>query len=130
MKCILRATSPTFDVDAFLGSSHWKPEVVHHVGERAGPTARRKTSGFHLAVSKEGSENLEHQFPAALEFLARERDEIARVVASAGRENVVLDFGFFYELRRQSWSQRIPATVLAAAASAGIDVVVSAYSLG
>ena len=128
--CVLRASGATFDVDAFLKSSPFRPGVVYRKGQRRRPSSRgvQTASGFNLVVS-DSDDPLETQVEYALTFLRDRRSELVRLVRFGGIEDIVLDFGC-PQGDIAARSGRFPAELLVAAGAIGIDIHISFYLVG
>ena len=128
--CILRAAGGTFDVDAFLKRSSFRPAMVYRKGQRRRPASRgtQTTSGFNLVVS-DSDDPLEIQVEYALTFLRDKSVELRRLIRFGGLEEIVLDFGV-PQGDIAARSARFPSELLLAAGALGIDVQVSFYLVG
>jgi hypothetical protein len=126
MGCVLRAGSEMFDVDAFLRVSAWKPAAIYHRGKRHfSRQPPSEISGFNLVVSEEDFG--ERAIEEAIAFLAREKDELARLTREAGRP-FTLDFATEYDIEKfPFFSRRFPIELVAAAARAGGQLEISCY---
>jgi hypothetical protein len=132
MSCVLRAIGRSFDVDVFLAESALRPEAVFHRGEARVPglpdAPRWSASGFNLALGDEGLHDLEPQLRDAGRFLNEHEDELRRLGAFPGVEEVCLDFGI---ARRDGAMQSdvFPADLLWRAGALDIDLVVTHYAV-
>jgi hypothetical protein len=124
--CVFRCGSPTFDVDAFLRASPWKPSAVYHRGvRRFRSQAPTDLSGFNLVVSEEDFG--ERAIEEAIAFLQREHDELARLTRESGRP-FTLDFATTYDVEKfPFFSRRFPSELVAATARAGGQLELSCY---
>jgi hypothetical protein len=128
MACVLRAIGTTFDVDAFLRDSELPADPAFHKGEprdHARPDGPRKgASGFNVTVSRSGLDDLEGQVTDATHFLNEYEDELRRLGAFEGVEEVCLDFAV--ERRDVAGgSDLFPAGLLWRAGALDIDLVVT-----
>ncbi len=96
MSCVLRASGKSFDVDAFLATSPFKPESVFRKGELIAPHqadgAARATGGFNLSVSAASMDDLAAQVDDATRFLDEHEEELRRLGGFDGVDIVFLDF--------------------------------------
>ena len=124
--CVLRCGSETFDVDAFLRASPWRPSAVYHRGVRQfARQAPTNLSGFNLLVSEEDFG--EPAFAEAIAFLEREHDELGRLTRESGRP-FTLDFAATYDLEKYLFfSFRFPSELVSAAGRAGAQLELSCY---
>jgi hypothetical protein len=131
MSCVLRASGPDFDVDAFLADSPLKPDAVFRKGEPA-PVPRRgpqnaRLSGFNHTVSQASLDDLATQVDDATEFLDEYEDELRRLGSFEGVELVYLDFG----VRRgegEVHTDILPAGLLWRAGALDISITLSHHS--
>jgi hypothetical protein len=128
--CVLRAAGATFDVDAFLKQSTFRPVVVYRKGQRRRPASRGvlSASGFNIVVS-DSDDPMETQVEYALTFLRDKRDELLRLIRFGGIEEIMLDFGV-PQGDIAARSGRFPSELLVAAGVLGIDLQVSFYLVG
>jgi hypothetical protein len=124
--CVLRASGKTFDVDAFLKGSDFKPSVVYRKGQRRKPASRgsQVSSGFNLTVSN--SDEPKRQVDDALAFVRDNREELLRLGRFGGVDDVILDFAIA-QREFVAHSAELPAELLTLAGSLGIDIHVSSY---
>jgi hypothetical protein len=95
--CVLRATGAAFDPGAFLSKSTLAGATVHRAGELRLPRSqphgpRHERSGLTIGVSDAGWADLSSQVEDALNFLIANREELSRLVAFPGVDDVRLDF--------------------------------------
>jgi len=107
--CMLRCSGESFDVDAFLTTSKWKPHPIWHKGEykyKNSKRGKRLHSGFNMPISKDG--DLPIQIKHAKTFLKSNYDELKRLSEYPGVEIIQIDFGLqlFDPIYRKG--QRIP----------------------
>lgn len=132
MSCVLRVIGTSFDVDAFLAESELRPQAVFHRGEARLPglpdASTWSASGFNLGVSDEGFHDLAPQVREAGRFLNQHEDELRRLGAFPGVEEVCLDFGI---ARRDipMQSEVFPADLLWQAGALDIDLAVTHYAV-
>lgn len=132
MSCVLRAIGTTFDVDAFLADSGLRPQALFHRGEARLPgvpgAPTWSASGFNVGVSEEGFLDLAPQVRDAGRFLNEHEDELRRLGAFPGVEEVCLDFGI---ARKDAAMQSdvFPADLLWQAGALDIDLVVTHYAV-
>jgi hypothetical protein len=124
--CVLRATGVGFDVDGFLKSSSFKPSVVYRKGQRRRPASRgtQTSSGFNVVISD--SDDPKEQVASAMKFLRHNRDELQRLLRYGGIDDVILDLSC-PQKEFVARTARLPAELLTAAGSLGIDIDVSFY---
>ena len=127
--CILRVSGEAFNVEAFLEKSPFKPSVVYRKGQRRRPASRgsQTASGFNVMISE--SEDPDEQAKAALRFLRDHREEVLRLIRSAGVENATLELS----CPQREFTARVahlPTELLSAAGAFGIDIDVSFYLVG
>ena len=133
MSAVLRASSPAFDVDAFLAGCAWKPSRVFRRGDAAQSRPKRgrtvsESTGFNLAVSEAGFDDFAGQVRDAAAFLRSNRATVEKLVKQVGSGNVVLDFG----IRLRDTFTRcdtLPPDLLKAAGDCGIAVRISRYPI-
>jgi len=132
MSCVLRAIGRSFDVDAFLAESPIRAEAVFHRGEPRLPGQpegeKRSASGFNARVGESDLDDLDGQVQEATQFLAEHEDELRRLGAFDGVEEVCLDFG----IRRRdvpAQSDVFPADLLWRAGALDLDLVVTHYAI-
>ena len=130
VSCVLRAGNETFDVDAFLEDSRWKPNAVYHRGEKRHPTSVRVTrvSGFNLEISHGAFEDFDRAVTDSVAFLERERAELSRLSALVGAGHVTLDFAVEYDREKHPFFGRtFPLSIIQAASKAGVKLELSFY---
>jgi hypothetical protein len=132
VSCVLRVIGTSFDVDAFLAESELRPQAVFHRGDARVPgvpdAAKWSASGFNLDVSEEGFHDLAPQVRDAGRFLDQHEDELRRLGAFPGVEEVCLDFGIARkDVAMQS--DVFPADLLWQAGALDIDLVVTHYAV-
>jgi hypothetical protein len=132
MSCVLRAIGASFDVDAFLAKSELQAQTVFRRGEAKLPGgldgAKWSASGFNIAVSDGGLEDLGVQVRDAARFLSLHEEELRRLGGFPGVEEVCLDFG----IRRRDVAMQtdvFPADLLWQAGALDIDLVVTHYAV-
>jgi hypothetical protein len=114
MSCYLRAIGETFDVRAFLADSPLRPDI--------------HAKGFNLAVGKAGLDDLPGQVQEAARFLDDYEDELRRLGAFEGVEEVFLDFAL--RLRDvPAQTDVLPAELLWRAGALDIDITVTHYAV-
>ena len=124
---VLRATGSAKAVRTFLASTHWQPCATYFRGEPRGILSTRKhiASGFNLSISNASGTNLSAQVRAALKFLGKEYDELARL-SSLGLTGA-LDFGVTSGVEAAASFYRFPAELVASLATASLSLEVSYY---
>jgi hypothetical protein len=133
MACVLRAIGTEFDVDAFLKDSALGADPAFRRGEPRMPDLssgpKRAASGFNVAISQAGFDDLAAQIQDALRFLDEHEDELRRLAAFPGVEEVCLDLA----VRRRdvvAQSALLPAELLWRAGALDIDLVLTHYAIG
>jgi len=119
-------------VDAFLAKSDLQPETVFHRGAAKLPGSpdgsKWSASGFNVAVSDDGFDDLALQVRDAARFLNQHEEELRRLGGFPGVEEVCLDFG----IRRRDVAMQtdvFPADLLWQAGALDIDLVVTHYEI-
>ncbi len=84
MGCVLRVWGKSFDVDAFLKASSFKPLTIWHTGESQLPASnpagrRQQHSGMHISVSEREFSDLSGQIKDAISFLQTYHGELLRL---------------------------------------------------
>ena len=135
--CVLRAAGADFDVDSFLATSSLEVCALFHKGELRFTTKpdgpRRARSGFNADVSVKEWSDLPGQIQDAKAFVAANEAELRRLRSFAGVEVVALDFPIYLRIGTNDivvQSDRLPADLLLAAGSLGIDIEVTVYPDG
>ena len=131
MSCVLRARGTNFAVDEFLSKSKLKPIVVARRGHPQYPNSRPSSqvpdnSGFHVDVSDAEFSQLQTQIEDAVQFLKKNNEELARLVAFPGVDRIALDFGI-EERDVAAQSENFPPNLLSAAGSLGIWLAFTLY---
>jgi len=125
--CVLRAIGFGFAVDEFLAASSLRPITIFHRGEKQSAMSRpMTTSGFHADVSAANFSNLASQIADAVQFVERNRDELARLIGFPGVENVSVDFGI-EERDVAAQSERFPPNLLRMLGNLGISLEFTLY---
>ena len=91
--CMLRCSGKSFNVDAFLAISKWKPNPIWHKGKyRHIKTKRIKSvdNGFNMPISKAG--DLPKQINSATKFIQSHYNELKRLSEYPGVEMIQIDF--------------------------------------
>lgn len=83
-------------------------------------------SGFHADVSAADFSNLAGQIADAVQFVERNRNELARLIGFPGVENVSIDFGI-EERDVAAQSERFPPNLLSALGNLGISLEFTLY---
>jgi len=132
--CVLRASGPDFDPDAFLESSILSPTKVWYRGEPRLPRTRPdgpvvETSGLNVAVSDAEWSDLPAQVEDAERFLAFQRVELERLAATPGVSDLVLDFPIELRIGGSIVAQfdRFPASLVRLAGELGLALELSLY---
>lgn len=132
MSCVLRVIGTAFDVDAYLRDSRLVAAPVFRRGEPRLPGQsdgpKRGASGFNIAVSDAGVNDLVAQVRDALRFLGEYEDDLRRLGSYPGVEEMCLDFA----IRRRdvvAQSDLFPAELLWHAGALDIDLVVTHYAI-
>jgi len=114
VSCYLRAIGEAFDVRGFLSGSPLRPDV--------------HARGFNLAVGAAGLDDLPGQVREAVAFLDLYEEELRRLSAFEGVDQVFLDFA----VRRRDVAAQtdvLPAELLWRAGALDIDVTVTHYAI-
>ena len=133
MSCVLRVEGKTFDVDAFLAKSPLTPFDVFHAGEprtASRPERGEHTgSGFKMDVSDASWEGLRAQVSDAIAFLDQHRQELERLRATSGVEDIRLDFAIYLRMNDNIWAQYdyFPPEIASRAGALGIGLELSIY---
>lgn len=124
---VLRVTGSAEAVRTFIASTHWKPCATYFRGEPRGVHSTRKNiaSGFNLSVSNASGLRLTAQVRAALKFLGSEQRELMRLQSL--KLSGALDFGVASKPGGMASFYRFPAELLAALATASLELEVSYY---
>jgi len=135
--CVLRAAGADFDVDAFLATSSLEACATFEKGQLRFLTKpdgkHRDRSGFNADVSMKEWSDLDGQIQDAKAFVSANEDELRRLRAFPGVELVELDFPIYLRIGTNDvavQSDRLPADLLLAAGSLGIDIVVTVWPDG
>jgi hypothetical protein len=129
MSCVMRADGSSFDIDAFCASTSLDVIARHRAGESRRPGAGPSTrSSINVRVSDADFANLPEQVDDAVGFLEAYADEVRRLVAFPGVEDVTLDFGV---KRRDvaAQSDSFPARLVSLAGGLGVGITVSQYAI-
>jgi hypothetical protein len=114
MTCVLRAIGEAFDAAGFLAGSPLRPDL--------------HPKGFNLPVSRSGLDDLRGQVREAVAFLDEYEDELRRLTAFDGVDQVFLDFG----VRRRDvavQTEIFPSELLWRAGALDIDITVTHYAI-
>ena len=126
---VLRVSGATFDVDAFLKESPFKPDIVYRKGQRRRPASRgaQTSSGFNVLISE--SEDPDEQVKSATRFLRDNRTELLRIMKTKGIDNVTIEISC-PQKEFVARTAHLPTPLLGAAGALGINIDVSFYLLG
>jgi hypothetical protein len=128
--CVLNATGPEFDVDAFMKDSTWgQLASVFHRGEATGLRTRpiQERSGLGVRISDSDKDGLEPQIREAMEFLEQEHAEIQRLAAFPGLETLEFRIGLFWWRDTLSQFHTLPHDFLLRAGELGVAVTLCVY---
>lgn len=132
MTCVLWALGTAFDPAAFLANSLLKPGSTYRKGDLLFPsrpdTQVATSSGFTVAVSTAGFDDLDGQISDAIAFLDEHEDELRRLGRFEGVEMVRLDFG----VRRSDGAvqtETFPAELLWRAGALDIELAITHYRI-
>jgi hypothetical protein len=129
MSAVLRAYGASFDVDAFLKDSRLSPSRVWRIGEpssRSGASPNR-SSGLTVAVSEAEMSNLSHQIQETVAFLQSHVDELARLVAFAGVDEIGIDFAVSWRDDVVTQTDSLSAELVGLAGRLGLGIDISHY---
>jgi len=133
--CVLRASGPEFDPDAFLGTSPLQPSKVFRRGESRLPRSkpegpRHEASGISIDVSDASWRDLSAQIADAERFIKANRLEIKRLAKSPGITDLTLDFPIESRMGGENvvaQFDKFPATLVSLAGALGIALELSIY---
>jgi len=132
MTCVLWALGTAFDHAAFLADSPLKPGTIYRKGDALFPsrpdTQVATSSGFSVAVSSAGFDDLNGQISDAIAFLDEHEDELRRLGSFVGVEMVCLNFG----VRRRDGAvqtETFPAELLWRAGALDIELAITHYRI-
>lgn len=125
--CVLRISGCDFAVDRFLAESAFVPCAVYRKGEKRRPASRGAVNMSGCNVDIGGLENdIAAQSEEAVRFIQSFRQELDRARTYEGVEHIVLEFATqFRDVAVQS--ERLPAELVAAAASVGLEIEITLY---
>jgi len=123
---VLRVGGVNFRPEEFLKDSALVPCQIFSRGERKAEGRAWATSGFNVVVSEASGENFTAQLRDSVGFLQKHREELERLRAHAGVEDLSLDFGVreaggFYQ------SFFVPSNLVALAGSLGLGLELTVY---
>jgi hypothetical protein len=131
MSAVLRAYGTDFDVDEFLTACTLPVCALKRRGEPVCPSSqpngrRHECSGLHMLVSDAGFKEFAQQTVDATVFLQANSEQIRRLCAFPGVEDVTLDFGI---ARREAALQcdYLPPELVRIAGSLGLGIELSQY---
>lgn len=124
--CVLRASGKSFDVDAFLKDSAFKPDIVYRKGQRRRPASRgaQTSSGFNVVISD--SEDPDEQVKNATKFLRTNQKELLRLMKTKGVETISVEIAC-PQKEFVARTAHLPSALLSSAGALGIDIDVSFY---
>jgi len=133
--CVLRASGTTFDPGAFLSKSSLLGATVHRPGELRLPRSqpdgpRHSRSGLTVGVSDQEWTDLSSQVADALNFLRTHHQEVSRLVAFPGVEDVRLDFPCAIRadgVQVFAQFEYLPPLLLTEAGGLGVGIELSLY---
>jgi hypothetical protein len=127
---VLRVFGKRFRPERVLAQVTLPVVNVYHKGERLAAGARfvTKAGGFLIVVSPRGRK-LDSQIRDANRFLKRYRAKLARIVAHAAVDDMILSFGVLYWIDKGEVmrSIRFPPELLRLAGELDIEVQLAAY---
>jgi hypothetical protein len=130
MTCVLRALGQTFDPQAFLAGSPFRPESRYRRGDPLSPSGAdgrvASRSGFNLTVSDAGFDDLPGQIRDAIGFLDEHEDELRRLGSFDGVELVCLHFGVRWQGTAVQ-TETFPPELLWRAGALDIELAISHY---
>jgi hypothetical protein len=131
MSAVLRAYGTDFDVEAFLPGCTLPVCAVRRRGEPVAPASRpdgrrHERSGVHVSASDAGFGEFARQVEEATDFLRAQDEQLRRLCAFPGVEDVTLDFGV---ARRDVAVQcdRLPPELVRVAGELGLGIELSQY---
>src|SRR5205085_10962622 len=123
---VLRASGDFFIPQSFLRDSIFQPCNVFLKGERRSESSVWDTSGITVPISEAELDDFEKQANDCVEFLRTNRDELFRLKAFEGIDDLRLDFGV---ARRKVFAQfqRFPSQLVELAGELGMGIDLSIY---
>ncbi len=129
--CVLRASGRCFDVDGFLQQSTLQACASFRKGQARVAGGRRisDSDGLNVEVSTADGDHVPLQIQEAAEFLKANREELRRLVAWPGVEEVQLDFGWDFPYQRTvAQFQFFSPQFLRECGGLGIGMEISVYA--
>jgi hypothetical protein len=131
MRCILRISGETLDIDSLLSQCPLAADRSWKKGEPRSLNGKLNSdSGANFIASEVDFDEFERQVTEATEFLKLHTAHIAQIVAFPGVQNAVLDFGVSLKERYVAQYSYLPPKLIQLAASAGIGIEISHYACG
>ncbi len=129
--CVYVASGLSFDVDAYLKRSRFKPTTVFrkgHVPAHGNPEkTARPDSGFAAIIAKDDQLGIGALVPVAFRFLLENEDEF-KAMKKAGVDNHLLDFNVFQQTPTPV-TDYLPPELLAAMTSLEMGMMISVIAL-
>lgn len=124
--CVLRASGASFDVDAFLKESAFKPDIIYRKGQRRRPASRgaQTSSGFNVVITD--NEDPGEQVKRATKFLRDNQKELLRLMKAKGVQSVTLEITS-PQKEFVARTAHLPTALLSSAGALGINIDVSFY---
>ena len=131
--CVLRVSGLDFDVGHFWAASPWQEYTggVFHRGTPSGhPTKRvHEKSGFWFGISDCDEDQLEQQIQDSIEFLTEDRDELERLAAFPGVDEMYLSIGLIWWADTICQTHSLPPKLMRLAGELGVEISLSIYGV-
>lgn len=130
MACYLRAWGTAFDAKAFVDGSSlaWDPVWLRGQRRRVAPPGRPERHEDSGVTTLAGpGDQWPAQVAGVIAFLRANEAEVARLIASPGVEDAVLDFGVHWHDDLAAMFFRFPQELLKLAGAAGLELELSVY---
>jgi hypothetical protein len=128
MSAVLRASGVAFDPEEYVKTSALPVERVWRRGESRRRGLANHSSGLTVVISNADMTDLRQQVDDAVLFLRAHRQEVARLVACPGVEQVTLDFGVSWKDGVVSQTDSLSAELVGLSGALGLSIDVSHYA--